>query len=461
MNNKLTGSATAIHSNETPHLKRVLGLWDLIFYGIVLIQPIAAIGLFGIASAVSQGHMVTTLLIAMVAMMLTAISYGRMASLYPSAGSAYTYVGKGLNANFGFLAGWAMFLDYLIVPVINTIYGALTLQRFMPDVPFVVWVGLFVFVITFLNLRGIRTTALTNKILLAVMCTVIGIFIVLAIRYVFREAGWNGLFSYKPFYNPETFSFSAVMTATSFAALTYIGFDGVTTLAEDVKNPGRNMLIAPVMLCLFTGLFSGLQIYLAQRVWPDYSTFSNLETAFYDVSERVGGRFLFNATALILFVAMLGSGLAGQVGAARLLFGMGRDGILPKRIFSHLDERRSNPTYNILIMGVLTFTISMVMDYRNAAELLNFGAFMAFMGVNIAAFRQFFFLRPPGEKRNFLTDAALPVLGFLVCFAIWISLPAPAKIMGGIWFVAGLIYLMFKTHGFKGKPIMVDFRDTQ
>ena len=459
MNIEQSKSNSAIHSNDNPHLRRVLGLWDLIFYGIVLIQPIAAIGLFGIASTVSKGHMVTTLLIAMVAMMLTAISYGRMASLYPSAGSAYTYVGKGLNAHFGFLAGWAMFLDYLIVPIINTIYGALTLQRFMPDVPFVVWVTLFVFVITFLNLRGIRTTALTNEILLAIMCIVIGIFIVLAIQYIFRADGWSGLLSYKPFYNPETFNFNAVMTATSFAALTYIGFDGVTTLAEDVKNPRRNMLIAPVLLCLFTGLFGGLQIYLAQLVWPDYSTFPNLETAFYDVSERVGGRFLFNAIAVILFVAMLGSGLAGQVGAARLLFGMGRDGVLPKRIFSHLDKRRSNPTYNILIMGVLTFVGAMVMDYRNAAELLNFGAFMAFMGVNIAAFRQFFFLRPPGEKRNFATDAILPLLGFLVCFAIWISLPSPAKIMGGIWFAAGVAYLFFKTRGFKDKPVIMDFRD--
>lgn len=446
--------------NGTPHLKRVLGLWDLIFYGIVLIQPIAAIGLFGIASTVSRGHMVTTLLIAMLAMMLTAISYGRMASLYPSAGSAYTYVGKGLNSHLGFLAGWAMFLDYLIVPIINTIYGALTLQRFIPGVPFVIWVSLFVFVITVLNLRGIRTTALANQILLAIMCIAIGIFIVLAIKYLFNIEGWGGLLSYKPFYNPETFNFGAVMTATSFAALTYIGFDGVTTLAEDVKNPKRNMLYAPVLLCLFTGLFSGLQIYLAQQVWPDYSTFPNLETAFYDVSERVGGKFLFNTIAFILFMAMLGSGLTGQVGAARLLFGMGRDGVLPKKIFSQLSKKKANPTNNILIMGILTFAGSLILGYREAAELLNFGAFLAFMGVNIAAFRQFFFLRREGEKRNVITDMVLPVMGFLICFSIWISLPAPAKIMGGIWFAAGVIYLVFKSKGFKNKPVIMDFHDT-
>lgn len=446
-------------SQETPHLRRVLGLWDLIFYGIVLIQPIGAVGLFGIASKGSNGHMVTTLLIAMVAMMLTAISYGRMASLYPSAGSAYTYVGKGLNTYFGFLAGWAMFLDYLIVPVINTIYGSLTLQRLVPGIPFIVWVVLFVFAITLLNLRGIRTTARSNELLLAIMIVVIGIFIVLAVKYIFYELGWSGLLSVKPFYNPETFNFGAVMTATSFAALTYIGFDGVTTLAEDVKNPRRNMMLAPVLVCLFTGIFSCVQIYLAQQVWPDYNSFSNLETAFYDVSARVGGTFLFNAVAIILFIACLGSGLAGQVGAARLLFAMGRDEMLPKKIFAHLSKGTATPTYNILIMGGLTIIGSVVLSYQNAAELLNFGAFLAFMGVNIASFRQFMFLRPPGEKRNFLTDLILPAIGFLVCFSIWISLPAPAKIAGGIWFLAGFVYLIIKTNGLKKKPVTLDFKD--
>lgn len=459
--NAVNSASSAAEKSRPQQLRRVLGLWDLIFYGIVLIQPIGAIGLFGIASKSSGGHMVTTLLIAMAAMMLTAVSYGRMASLYPSAGSAYTYVGKGLNSYLGFLAGWAMFLDYLIVPIINTVYGSLTLQRLIPAVPFIVWVVLFVFAITLLNLRGIRTTARSNELMLAVMVVVIGIFIVLAIQYIFRDSGWSGLFSFKPFYNPQTFNFGAVMTATSFAALTYIGFDGVTTLAEDVRNPEKNMLLAPVLVCLFTGLFSGLQIYLAQQVWPDFNSFPNLETAFFDVSARVGGQFLFNAVAVILFIACLGSGLAGQVGAARLLFAMGRDGVLPKKIFSRLDRKNNTPVYNILILGILTIVGSVAISYQGAAELLNFGAFLAFMGVNIASLRQFYFLRPDGESRNFLLDLILPAFGFLFCFSIWISLPSPAKIMGGIWFIAGLIYLAVTTRGFRKKPVLLDFKDAQ
>jgi putrescine importer len=456
---KLSNNPEKGNTQPFPHLKRVLGLWDLIFYGIVLIQPIAAIGLFGIASQVSKGHMVTTLLIAMVGMLLTAISYGRMASLFPSAGSAYTYVGKGLNTHLGFLAGWVMVLDYLIIPVINTVYGALTLQRLIPGVPFFIWVILFIAAITFLNLRGIRSTATSNIILLTVMCVVIIIFIGLAIQYIFHAQGWDGLLSIKPFYNPETFDFRAIMTATSFAALTYIGFDGVTTLAEDVKNPKRNMLLAPALVCVFTGLFSGLQIYLAQQVWPDYQSFVNPETAFYDVSARVGGKLLFNAVALILFVACLGSGLAGQVGAARLLFAMGRDGVLPKKLFSHLDIKNATPDNNIIIIGFITLICSLTISYKGAAELLNFGAFLAFMGVNLAAFRQFYFCRPVGEKHGLISDAILPVIGFLVCLSIWISLPNPAKIMGGIWLLIGIIYLLIRTRGLKEKPVEFDFKD--
>ncbi len=291
------------------------------------------------------------------------------------------------------------------------------------------------------------------------MVFVIGIFVVLSIKYIFTDQGWQGLLSFKPVYNPETFDFGLVMTATSFAVLTYIGFDGVTTLAEDVKNPRRNMLLAPVLVCLFTGLFGCLQIYLAQQVWPDFNTFPNDETAFYDVSERVGGTFLFNAVAVILFIACFGSGMAGQVGAARLLFGMGRDGVLPKKIFAHLDIRSATPVYNILIMGALTVIGSVLLSYQGAAELLNFGAFLAFMGVNISAFRQFWFLRPHSERRNLLMDAVLPLCGFVICFAIWISLPLPAKIMGGIWFLAGLIYLGWRIKFLKDGPAQIDFTD--
>lgn len=448
-----------------PKLRRVLTLWDLVFYGIVLIQPIAPVPLYGVAQKLSNGHFATIILIAMFAMMITAVSYGRMAALYPAAGSAYTYVGRGLNPHLGFLAGWAMFLDYLLQPLINTIWISTALhERYVRGVPFFAWAAIIAVIITLLNLRGIRSSAIANKALLFVMFVVVGLFVALAIRFLLRTGGVSGLFSTQPFYDPQTFDSHRIWTATSFAALTYIGFDGVTTLAEDVKDPKRNVLLATVLVCVFTGIFGGLLVYLAQLVWPDWHAFPNLETAFMDVCRRVGGPFLFNSMGVILILAAFGSALTGGLGAARLLFGMGRDNVLPRRVFGYLSPGSYTPTYNILLIGALSFLGAVVLNmignaYEHAGELLNFGAFLAFMGVNLATFWQFAVTPRQGYRRKVLTDVFLPLLGFGFCALIWWNLNVLAKTIGGIWFVIGLTYVAVTTQGFRKAPAMIDFSE--
>ena len=455
-----SASSAAKTGAPVPRLRRVLTLWDLIFYGIVLIMPIAPVPMFGVAQVLSHGHFVTTILIAMIAMMLTAVSYGRMATLYPTAGSAYTYVGRGLNPHLGFLTGWAMFLDYLIQPLLNGIYGALTIQRFFPFIPYALLAAMFVGIMTWLNLRGIRATARANVILLTIMCVVIGIFMILAVRYLFHLQGWGGVFSTQPFYDPKTFDIRVIWTATSYAALTYIGFDGVTTLAEDVENPKRNVMLATVSVCLFTGIVGGLEIYLGQRVWPDYRTFHNTETAFMDVTSRVGGPLLFQALGLVLILATIGAGLTGQVGAARLLFGMGRDNVVPRKLFAYLDPKRNTPTRNIWLIGIVAYIGTLFVSYEQAGEILNFGAFLAFMGVNFATFWQFAIVQQPGRKRRWFADVVMPLIGFVFCLWIWLGLKTPAKITGGVWFTAGLIYCAIRTRGFRERPIMIDFSES-
>ena len=446
--------------------KRLLSLWDLIFFGIVLIQPIAPVPLYGVAQQLSDGHFTLIILIAMVAIMITAVSYGRMAALFPSAGSAYTYVGKGLNPHLGFLAGWAMFLDYLLLPLINTVWISAAMHNvYTPKIPFVVWAAIIAGIITLLNLRGVRSSARANKILLAFMFTVVAFFIVLAVRFLYSHQGWSGLFSIQPFYDPATFSARRILTATSFAALTYIGFDGVTTLAEDVENPKRNVLIALVLVCLFTGVFGGLEVYLGQRVWPDWHSFKSLETAFMDICGRVGGPALFNAMGVVLILAAFGSGLGGGLGAAKLLFGMGRDNVLPRKFFGYVTPGTSTPTHNIILIGLISFAGAEALNYigsayQHAGELLNFGAFLSFMGVNFATFWQFSVVARPGYKRRLFLDAFLPLAGFAFCALICWNLNPLAKIAGGIWCAIGLLYVAYKTKGFRSAPVMIDFSET-
>ena len=447
-------------------LRKVLTLWDLIFYGIVLIQPTAPIPLFGVAQKLSNGHTVTTILIAMFAMMITAFSYGRMAAVYPSAGSAYTYVGKAMSPHLGFLVGWAMLLDYILQPLLNAIWIAVAIHsRYVPKMPYAVAALLVVGFMTALNLRGIKSSARANKILLVCMCAVVAAFLYLAVRYLFHAGHWAGLFSVQPFYDPKTFQAHRIWMATSFAALTYIGFDGITTLSEDVKNPKRNVLLATVLVCFLTGVFGGIEVYLGQRVWPDWHSFANLETAFMDVCQRVGGMPLFQAMGAILVLASLGSGLTGGLGAARLLFGMGRDGVLPRRFFGHLHRETNTPTYNILLIGVVAFVGAVALNYvgnayEHAAELLNFGAFLAFMGVNLSTFWHFSIVLRNQGRRRILGDAILPLAGFVFCALIWWNLNILAKIVGGLWFAIGLAYIVVTTKGFRTTPRMIDFSES-
>lgn len=450
-----------LDTTGVPHLRRVLSLGDLILYGLVAVTPSAPVTVFGLVSVRARGHTVDTILFAMVAMALTAISYGRMAALYPAAGSAYTYVGRGLNPHLGFLAGWAMLLDYLIIPLFCVVYGSLIVQRMLPHVPYVAISAFFACGITYLNVRGIRATARTNQVLMTFMGFVLLAFIGLAIRYLFVHNGWGGLFSTAPFYDPKEFDFRAVLHATSFAALTYIGFDSVTTLAEDVHNPKRNVLLATVIVCLFTGIFGGMLTYLGQRVWPDFRTFPDVATAFMDVTRRVGGTWLFEAMVALLAVANLGAGLTGQVGAARLLFGMGRDNVLPKRFFAYLDPKRNTPLFNLVLIGAFTFAGSLGKRYDLIGELLNFGAFLGFMGVNAATIRQFYILPQAGRTKSILWDLVMPSLGFVFCLVIFLGLGNLAKIVGCVWFAVGLAYAAVRTRGFRMEPVMIDFRESR
>jgi len=288
------------------------------------------------------------------------------------------------------------------------------------------------------------------------MFAVLFVYIGLATKFIVIHHGLAALFSIKPFYNPATFNVRDIAGATSFAALTYLGFDSVTTLAEDVKNPRRSVMLATVSVCVFTGLFGGLLVYLGHLAWPDYSTYSNVETAFIEVSGRVGGVALFRSMALLIVVASAGAGVTTQVGASRLLYGMGRDNVIPSRFFAYLDPARNSPSRNILLIGLLAYIGSLVMSYEVTAEILNFGAFLGFMGVNLAVIWQFWVRCSEMRRRSFLADVVVPGLGFVFCTIIWLGLGTPAKIAGGIWFALGVVVLASHTQGFRKQLALAD-----
>src|SRR6266496_5374869 len=296
---------TAPPSSAAPRLRRTLTLWDLILYGIIVIQPVAPMSVFGVLSDSGHGHVVTTLLIAMVAMLFTAFSYGRMARAYPSAGSAFTYVGQEINPALGYVTGWSMVMDYMLNPMICIIWISQQAHVFAPGVSYGAWAVFFAAVFTFLNVQGVKTSARVNAGLAAGMAVVIAIFFVAAARYIFGHPHEGAGFFSRPFYDPALWNTRAVLGGTSVAVLTYIGFDGISTLSEEAENPRRNILLATVLTCLVIGLLSALEVYLAQLVWPASQPFTDVDTAFVHVAGRVTGAWFFVVMNLTLLVACI------------------------------------------------------------------------------------------------------------------------------------------------------------
>ena len=435
-----------------PRLRRALSLWDLVLYGIVVVQPTAPMPAFGLVSERAHGHVVTAILIAMFAMLCTAFSYGRMARAYPSAGSAFAYVGQEIHPALGYVTGWGMLMDYLLNPLICTILCAQLARNLAPGAPYFAWAIFFAVLFTSLNLLGIQASARINNTLAIGMGIVIAVFFVIAARYVFGHPhSVPGFFSH-PFYDPSTFETRAVLGGTSLAVLTYIGFDGISTLSEEAKNPQRDILRATVLVCLITGVLAALEVYAAQLIWPSERPFPEVSTAFVTVTGVAGGPWLLQLVNGTLLVATVGSGIGSQLGAARLLYAMGRSNALPSRFFGRIDPKYLIPRNNVIFSGALALLGAFTLSYERGVDLLNFGALLAFVGVNAACLIRYFFRASERRWHEFL----IPAVGCLVCALLWWNLNPRAKVLGTVWMLLGVGYGAIRTRGFQGD--LVDFK---
>ena len=439
-----------------PGLKRVLGLWALIIYGIILIQPTAPMPLFGVAYEKGHGHVVTLILIGMVAMLFTALSYGRMANAYPSAGSAYAYVSREIHPAPGYLTGWSMLFDYVMNPILSVIWCSKATESLgvLPGTPVQVWFVVYALLFTGLNLRGIEASARTNALIAAGLGVVIVLFFYTAVRYLIHTPppGPSGFL--RPFYDPATFSPKAISSGAALAVLTYIGFDGISTLSEEAHNPRRNILLATVLVCLITGVLASLEVYAAQLIWlKPAAAFASLENAYAEVARVVGGRGLFLVVTIALLIAQIGSGMGAHIGAGRLLYSMGRDNAIPRRFFGFVHPRTRVPSNNILLVGGVALVGAFLLDWNKngydlSAQLLNFGALFGFMGVNVSALIHYF-VRGRDRRWRHLVP---PILGFLVCLYLWLSLSWLTLTVGACWLAFGVLYGAWRTSWFR-KPI--------
>jgi amino acid transporter len=333
-------------------------------------------------------------------------------------------------------------------------------------VPFYVWIVVFAGFFTWANLHGIRASARMNEVLFVGMVIVALIFLGAVGQFVWRLEHYGPGFFTHPFYNPSSFTASGLFAGTSVAVLTYIGFDGISTLSEEAENPRRNILLATVLVCLIAGILSAIEVYAAQLVWgskpfPE----SNVEAAFATVAGRAGGVIFFQLINVTLLIATMGSAMGAQLAAGRLLYGMGRGNAWPRSFFGKLDAKRGIPRNNVIIVGAFALVGAGVLElfatqlgggaYAIGAQCLNFGAFIAFMGVNASSFVRYW-LR--GEKRT-LSNLLVPVFGFLICGFIWVHLSHIAMILGAAWMALGIGYGAYKTRGFRADLVRFDVPD--
>jgi amino acid transporter len=442
----------------TPHLVRTLGLRSLVLLGLAYMTPLIVLGIFGVVAETTAGASASAYLLALVAMLFTAASYGRMAQAYPVSGSAYTYVRRTIGARAGFMVGWAVLLDYLFLPMVIWLIGAAYLNAQFPSISVAVWVLLFIAVTTTLNIVGLKVADRTNFVLMIAQFAVVICFVALSIASVLKHDGGSGLFSAGPFANAGA-SFSGVTAGAAIAAYSFLGFDAVTTFTEEAIEPRRTVPRAVMLVALLGGVIFIVVSYTTQLVHPG-GHFADSSSAAHDIAVNIGGS-LFGAVFLAgLVVAQFTSGLAAQASASRLMYAMGRDGVLPRPVFGRVSRRFATPVAGILLSAVVGL-LATFLNVATSTSFINFGAFVAFTCVNLSVI--VYYLRHRGSApMSPVRFLLLPALGAIVCVYLLCHLDSHAIVLGFAWAALGVCLLAYLTGGFTRQPpdVAIDEAET-
>ena len=425
-----------------PKLARVLSVPDMIVYGLIFMVPIAPFGIYGGVFSESGGMPALVYVVGTLAMVFTALSYGMLIREWPVSGSVYAYTSRGLGKGIGFVSGWTLLLDYLLIPVLMYVVASTALSGIVPEVP--PWAFSIVFVVanTFVNIRGIALTDIVNRIALVLEVLVLAVFVVLGVRWLLSDPASHG-FTLQPFYNPATFSLPLVFSAVSLGVLSFLGFDGIATLSEEAEDgrrgPGRAMMAS---LAIVGALFV-LQTYIAGCISPDGAVFAHDKgNAFYLVAQVVGGRWLYVVCAVSTALAWgIFTALAAQTAVSRILFAMGRDGGLPHAL-ARIHPKYHTPYVATLFVGALTLVLVLTFGQLGTDTIslfVNFGALTAFLLLHVTVIWYFFVKKRDGR---WVAHLLVPLAGLAVIGYTWWGLDVPAKVLGVVWMAAGTAYYL-------------------
>lgn len=434
---------------EENTLKRTMKLHHLVIFGVAFLTPMIAYTIYGVIATASHGVESGSICFAVIAMMFTALSYGHMAKAFPAAGSTYTYTRKAINSKLGVIAGWIVLLGYVFFPMAIWLIGASYFSAAVPAVPSWVWLVGFIVVTTLINIVGVEVGSKINFIMVSIQVVIIIAFLIFTIKAITEGMGEGTLASFSPFYNPDI-SFGYTVAGAAAACYCFLGFDALTTFTEDTVNPTKNIPRAIILTLLVCGAIFLIVTYFTHLVHPSYD-YSNPDNAAYEIARQVapsvfGGIFLIGTIA-----GQFAAGLSAQASGARLLYAMGRDGVLPKKFFGKLNSKTHTPINSIVLTGVVAL-FAIFLDVTKATAYINFGGFVAFFFVNLSVIAYYFVKQRQRSLKGTILYLVFPVIGALLCLYLLIHLDRLAIILGCAWTVAGIIYLLVLTKGLKEEP---------
>jgi putrescine importer len=434
------------------HLRRVLGTPSLVLFGMVYMVPLTVFTTYGIVTETTGGRLSVAYLVTLAAMVFTARSYARMAAAYPVAGSAYTYTQRTFGAPLGFLAGWSLLLDYLFLPMLNYLVIGIYLNAAIPAIPPWVIVVVTIAIVTVLNIIGIVSVDRANVLILAVQAIFIVVFIILAVVTISGSGTVDAMAPLRG--DGSAPGFSPILAGAAILCLSFLGFDAVSTLSEEAKDPKRTVPRAIMIATVASGIIFIVLSYVSQLVFPS-NQFADVDSGSLDVMTTAGGQFLNTFFTAAYVAGALGSAITSQASVARILYAMGRDGILPRKLFGYVAARFGTPVYAIVVVSVISL-LAVVIDLATLASIVSFGALVAFSAVNLTVIKHYFV--DEGEK-NVLNNLVLPLIGFLLTVWLWTSLSWLTLEVGLIWLAVGFVWLLVVTRGFQRPTPVLDMEE--
>lgn len=444
---------------EKTTLKRSLGLWAIVALGLGYMTPTIVFDTFGIVSEETNGLVPLAYLVALVVMIFTAISYGKMVQEFPSAGSAYTYTRETISPHLGFLVGWTALLDYLLLPLVNALIIRIYMEALFPSVPVWIWVVLYVAFVTAINVWSMGKTSNVNLILVVFELVLMAVFLVLAFMRLSEGMGAGTIFTLDPLFKANL-EIGTVLAGATIVCFSFIGFDAITMYTEEAIDQ-KTMPRAILLTVLIGGAIFFIAGYFAQALFPDVSVFEVIDDPLPEIALYVGGQafqLLFLSAA---FAATVASGLASHSSVSRLLYVMGRNGVLPKKVFGYVHPKFKTPAFNVILVGIVSlFAITPTLEL--ISSLINFGALIAFTFVNLSVIAHFAVKNKRFKTgKDFFNYIIMPLLGAGFTGLLWINLSSESLIGGIIWFSIGVIYMVFLTKFFTKDIKSFDFEETE